>query len=128
MGSNSEGRLGTGNQQARICNVPTLVDGICNIKKVACGSAHTLALGEDGTVYSWGQAFYGALGLTTVEQDSNSGQSPKKTQIENAYTPQQIPSEVFNDRGVKDIEAGSRHSIFVTEDNRVFGCGDANQG
>ena len=44
--------------------VPTLVDGICNIVKVAAGNAHTIALGEDGSAYSWGQAFYGALGLT----------------------------------------------------------------
>ena len=63
MGSNSEGRLGTGNPEMRSCNVPTLVDGLSNIKKVSCGSSHTLALSEDGQAYAWGQAFYGALGL-----------------------------------------------------------------
>lgn len=54
MGSNSEGRLGTGNPEMRSCNVPTLVDGLCSIKKVSCGSSHTLALGEDGVVFAWG--------------------------------------------------------------------------
>ena len=64
MGSNSEGRLGTGVSDMRSCNVPTLVDGLVNIRKVSCGSAHTLALSEDGQAYAWGQAFYGALGIS----------------------------------------------------------------
>ena len=45
MGSNIDGKLGLGNQELRSVNVPTLVDGICNIQKVAAGNAHTIALG-----------------------------------------------------------------------------------
>lgn len=71
MGSNTDAKLGIGNSELRSVNVPTLVDGIANITKVACGNAHTLAMGHDGVVYSWGQAFYGALGLNT----NNSGYS-----------------------------------------------------
>lgn len=63
MGSNTDAKLGIGNSEMRSVNVPTLVDGISNIVKVACGNAHCLALASDGTAYSWGQAFYGALGL-----------------------------------------------------------------
>jgi len=29
---------------------------------------------------------------------------------------------------VVDVEAGSRHSVFVTASNKVYTCGDANQG
>ena len=29
---------------------------------------------------------------------------------------------------MKDLCAGSRHSIFVTRTDRAYGCGDANQG
>ena len=64
MGSNVDCKLGLGNAELRSVNVPTLVDGICNIIKVAAGNAHTLALGSDGKAYSWGQSFYGALGLS----------------------------------------------------------------
>jgi alpha-tubulin suppressor-like RCC1 family protein len=71
MGSNTDAKLGIGNSEMRSVNVPTLVDGISNISKVAVGNAHSLALGTDGSVYSWGQAFYGALGL----QSNNSGYS-----------------------------------------------------
>lgn len=118
MGSNSEGRLGTGNADIRSCNVPTLVDGLCNIKKVSCGSSHTLALSEDGKAYAWGQAFYGALGIAPNERGA----------LENAHSPVLLPSEAFADEAIKDLQAGGRHSIFVTERNKLFGCGDANQG
>ena len=100
MGSNADGRLGTGNPDMRSCNVPTLVDGLSNIKKVSCGAAHTLALGEDGRAYSWGQAFYGALGQGNVEN--------------NVYAPREIEMNRFFNEGLKDLEAGSRHSIFIS--------------
>ena len=54
MGSNTDAKLGIGNAEMRSVNVPTLVDGISNVVKVACGNAHTLALGHDGVAYSWG--------------------------------------------------------------------------
>ena len=104
MGSNSEGRLGTGNPEMKSCNVPTLVDSICNIRKVSCGTSHSLALSEDGQAWAWGQAFYGALGMGSGENGS----------LENVFAPKPIPQEAFNGESVKDLEAGSRHSIFVT--------------
>ena len=78
MGSNSEGRLGTGNPEMRSCNVPTLVDGLCNIRKVSCGNSHSLALSDDGEAYAWGQAFYGALGVKPRED---------KGSLENVFAP-----------------------------------------
>lgn len=65
MGSNVDCKLGLGNTDLRSVNVPTLVDGICNIVKVSAGNAHTVALGSDGSAYTWGQSFYGALGLAS---------------------------------------------------------------
>jgi len=37
------------------------VDGK-KVKQVACGFQHTVALTEDGDVYSWGLSRFGALG------------------------------------------------------------------
>ncbi|MFO0116459.1 MAG: RCC1-like domain-containing protein [bacterium] len=34
----------------------------------------------------------------------------------------------FKGEFVEIVEAGSRHSVFVTQSNKVFSCGDANQG
>lgn len=93
MGSNSEGRLGTGNPEIRSCNVPTLVDGLSNIRKVSCGSSHSLALSEDGKAYAWGQAFYGALGIAPNERGA----------LENATRPYLLPAEAFENEAVKDL-------------------------
>lgn len=54
MGSNIDCKLGLGNTDIKSVNVPTLVDGICNIIKVSAGNAHTIALGADGSAYTWG--------------------------------------------------------------------------
>ena len=54
MGSNADQKLGIGSQDVRSVNVPTLVEGICNIVKVSVGNSHTIALGSDGVAYSWG--------------------------------------------------------------------------
>ena len=123
MGSNNEGKLGTGNPEMRSCNVPTLVDGISGIKKVACGTSHTLALSDDGQVYAWGQAFYGALGIDPNDQTIK---NKRGNSLDNCYSPVMLPASSFNGEAVKNLEAGSRHSIFVTTQNRVFGSGDAN--
>ena len=63
MGNNADGKLGIGSMQNMNCNVPTLVEGIRGIAKVCCGGSHTLAMSLTGEAYSWGQAYYGALGI-----------------------------------------------------------------
>ncbi|TRY90880.1 hypothetical protein DNTS_021956 [Danionella cerebrum] len=61
-GYNCNGQLGLGNNgnQQTPCRIATL-QGI-NIVQVACGYAHTLALTDEGLVYSWGANSYGQLG------------------------------------------------------------------
>lgn len=109
MGSNVDCKLGLGNSEIRSVNVPTLVVGICNITKVSAGNSHTVALGSDGSAYTWGQSFYGALGLsggsTSLHQSS-----PQRVNLEN----------------IRDVSAGGRHTFFLLSNLQVFCCGDAN--
>jgi X-linked retinitis pigmentosa GTPase regulator len=81
MGSNADGKLGIGDFNKSVCNVPTLVDGLYGIKKVSCGLSHTLAVSTEGSVYSWGQSFYGALGIGMGSSSSN---------LENYSSPQLV--------------------------------------
>jgi len=111
MGSNQDGKLGVADKSIQSSNVPCLVDGLENIVKVSCGLGHSLALNEEGSVFAWGQSFYGALGLGDICGES-------------LYRPEQV-SEV-NDY-VIDIAAGSRHSLLLTQD-QCFSCGDAKSG
>ncbi|KAL0972652.1 hypothetical protein UPYG_G00192440 [Umbra pygmaea] len=61
-GYNCNGQLGLGNNgnQQTPCRIAAL-QGV-NIIQVACGYAHTLALTDEGCVYSWGANSYGQLG------------------------------------------------------------------
>lgn len=108
MGSNTEGKLGIGSMDVRNCNVPTLVEGIRGVSKVACGGSHTLAMTFEGEAYSWGQSYYGALGVQSAA---------------NVLTPSKVPGLPK----VSDISAGGKHSFFIAE-RRAYCCGDASQG
>lgn len=61
-GYNGNGQLGLGNNvnQPNPCRVSGL-QGVF-ITQVACGYAHTLALSDEGELYSWGANSYGQLG------------------------------------------------------------------
>ena len=110
MGSNTDGKLGIGERTLRQSNVPCLVEGLEGIKKVACGMSHTVAVGDSGEVWVWGQGFYGALGLgdsRTVDRPARNGG--------------------VGERAV-DIGAGSRHTVWVGDSGKVWACGESKQG
>ncbi|MCM8816517.1 MAG: hypothetical protein NC913_03270 [Candidatus Omnitrophica bacterium] len=73
-GANNYGQLG--NNLTTNSNLPLQVHGemnrgfLTNVKSVACGPEHTLALLEDGTVWAWGRNHQGQLGNGTT-QDSH---------------------------------------------------------
>ncbi len=57
MGNNSDGRLGIAEKEHRkMVNVPVLVERLLDFKilKVSCGSAHTVAITDQGEAFSWG--------------------------------------------------------------------------
>lgn len=74
MGSNAYGQLGIGDPTVKFKNSPVLVDSFLNnqmvpgILSVACGFSHTVACTTIGTVYTWGQGEFGALGVQGVRQ------------------------------------------------------------
>jgi len=61
-GYNGNGQLGLGNNinQLTPCRVTTL-QGVV-IRKIVCGYAHTMALSDEGDLYTWGANSYGQLG------------------------------------------------------------------
>ncbi|XP_037292041.2 RCC1 and BTB domain-containing protein 1-like isoform X1 [Rhipicephalus microplus] len=61
-GYNGNGQLGLGNNvnQTSPCRVTNL-QGVV-IHKVVCGYAHTMALSDEGVLYTWGANSYGQLG------------------------------------------------------------------
>ncbi len=60
-GNGTSGKLGTGTTTDRSSPVQTIAGGT-NWKQVACGLNHTAAIKTDGTLWVWGDNFYGQLG------------------------------------------------------------------
>src|SRR5436190_17813387 len=73
----------------------------CNVKAVAPGGSHALAISGDGRLFTWG--------------DNSFGQAAAGAQSELA-TPTEIPSLA----GCKAIAAGEFHSLAVASDGSVW--------
>jgi len=117
-GRNNCGQLG--NNSTTNSNLPVQVHGemdrgfLSNVKKVACGPEHTLALLEDGTVWAWGRNHYGQLGNGTT-QDSF------------------VPVKVLNLTDIIDIDAsdyawGPPFSLALKSDGTVWTWGGGDRG
>lgn len=145
-GLNANGQLGDGTPEDEEplpeCRRPVKVDfstvlGIQSaasprqnvvVQRVCCGTDHTLVIANilgpsadvsvaQGRVFSWGLGSYGALG-TRSEGDG--------------LTPQEVwfPDEMEGDRSVriKQVAAGSKHSMALDTDGNVYAWGHGGNG
>src|SRR5206468_11465878 len=91
---------------------PTQVAGISNVKAVSAGY-HSLALGNDGNVWTWGNNQYGQLGNTTNAATTKANPSP---------------AQVSGLSGVTAIAAGWYHSLVLRNDGTVWAWGNNSNG
>lgn len=66
MGANDFGKLGLGLSSNELLQStsPRLIESLANIKSVATGHSHSVALTRDGTkLYGWGHAEHGQIGM-----------------------------------------------------------------
>ncbi|XP_027198074.2 RCC1 and BTB domain-containing protein 1-like [Dermatophagoides pteronyssinus] len=111
IGDNKYGQI-TGSS---VSSYDTLVNtGLTNVEKIACGLFHCLALTNTNKFYSWGINLNGQLGLG----DENERRTPSLVSFK---------SDLINNP-VKNIVAGSYHSLFLLEDGQIFGCGHLQLG
>ncbi|WP_281173030.1 hypothetical protein [Cohnella panacarvi] len=105
-GANDKGQLGIG-MTDEFWDTPASVYGIDDVKSIAAGGMHTLALKYDGTVYAWGTNSCGALGR-------------KPSEIASSNTPLQV--EGLSD--IVAISAGDVHNLALGKDGkiRIWGC------
>ncbi|MFF6778862.1 RCC1-like domain-containing protein [Streptomyces sp. NPDC012637] len=102
-GHNSSGQLGNGGNDNQ--TVPTTVPRLTNVKDVAAGGKHALALDTSGQVYSWGDNSYGQLG------NNRTGDS------------RTVPDRVQGMPKVKQISAGCDFSLALLENGKVYAWG-----
>jgi len=63
-GSNAYGQIGDGGKQDRL--KPVQVSGISGIKRIAAGNDHTIAVKDDGSVWTWGRNTSGSQEIRTT--------------------------------------------------------------
>ena len=116
MGENGSGQLGLGDKSYRYLTEKLTLDAqgnkIPKIKQIASSSTNTFYLSEDGRVYACGQNNYGQLGLGI--EDSK------------VYTITEVPIPVAEK--VKEMQIVSNSVYYLTENGRVYACGQNNNG
>ncbi|REE98542.1 hypothetical protein [Thermomonospora umbrina] len=101
-GDNTQGQLGDGTTNDS--TVMVKVSGLTDVKAVAGGGAHSLALKTDGTVWAWGDNTYGQLG---------DGSTTRRT----------APVKVSGIENAVGISAGQVHNLAVLADGTVKAWG-----
>jgi len=139
VGSGDNGQLGLGEELVE-CSRPRLLPafGDLAVTAVACGGMHTLALTEDGKVWSWGVNDEGALGRVVrgrgcVAQPSRRSRALLSAQLpadadaagvtnQTGWTPERI---AFPDDAGKvcALSGGDSHSAALTLDGCVYAWG-----
>jgi hypothetical protein len=104
-GSNYSGQIGCGDNYIK--SMPTKLKALndIKIKMISCGFHHSMALTENGCVYSWGFNEFGQLGIGNTK-DSN--------------TPKQIE---MKDIIIDKITCGSAHSLLLTNNGVIHAFG-----
>jgi alpha-tubulin suppressor-like RCC1 family protein len=109
-GGNDYGQLGDGSTMDNTYRtIPVQVNGISNCIAVSGGSAHSLALLADGTVWAWGYNEYAQLG-------------------DSSTTHRNVPVKVKQLSGAIAISAGGLHSVALKADGTVWVWGGAVTG
>ena len=88
---------------------PVHLDELVNIKQLACGNDHSIALLENGDIYSWGKSEGGVLGYMDKDIEF-------------------VPKKIKSLKNVEKIYAGSLHNIAIS-DGKIYswGCGEGGQ-
>ncbi|ASA19952.1 stalk domain-containing protein [Paenibacillus donghaensis] len=100
VGGNEHGQLGDGKVTAAITTRPVQVQGLADVRSVAAGDNHSLALLKDGSVWGWGGNDAGQLG------DSSRVHALQPVQIKGLT-------------GIKAISAGNLISAVLDSEGEV---------
>jgi alpha-tubulin suppressor-like RCC1 family protein len=117
FGRNLFGATGRGTQVGNTLiatPVSTTNLGGRTIKQVAAGGSHSLLLADDGTVYSFGL--------------NDSYQTGLGTQIGSTLVASPIDTTFMAGKKIKQVSAGSNHSLLLAEDGTVFSFGTNRYG
>eukprot|EP01094_Clydonella_sp_ATCC50884_P019512 TRINITY_DN3829_c1_g1_i1.p1 TRINITY_DN3829_c1_g1~~TRINITY_DN3829_c1_g1_i1.p1 ORF type:complete len:2092 (-),score=644.58 TRINITY_DN3829_c1_g1_i1:41-5551(-) len=105
-GSNRHGQLGVGKQSLKN-PVPEKIASLSEVVCICAGGEHSMALRANGTVYSWGNAEYGALGIVVDKKGPKSFFEP-------------LVIDTLSNFDVIDISCSLSNSLAVTAYGKVY--------
>jgi alpha-tubulin suppressor-like RCC1 family protein len=108
-GYNGDGRLGDSTTISKSSPIQTIAGGT-NWKQVAGGYYHTAAIKTDGTLWTWGDNYYGQLGASTTTSKS----SPVQT--------------IAGGTNWKQVSCGQYHIAAIKTDGTLWNWGRNNNG
>jgi alpha-tubulin suppressor-like RCC1 family protein len=104
-GADGSGQLGNNSSSSDAWS-PVQVPTEAGIIGISAGGSHSLAVGSDGTVWSWGSNSYGQLGYSTSSSQSG------------------VPSEVPGlPASIVQVSAGASHSLALQANGTVWAWG-----
>jgi regulator of chromosome condensation len=84
-----------------------------NIVSIGCGAFHSFAIDKAGVVYAWGLNVKRQCGIPDADDQI----------LQPTVIPALLPEALGHGARVVQATGGSHHSLFVTSDGRVYGCG-----
>ncbi|KAK3097022.1 hypothetical protein FSP39_005665 [Pinctada imbricata] len=111
FGDGDYGKLGLGNTSRK--NSPTSIEALqgMHVKKVTCGTQFSVALTEDGKVFTWGQDRL--IGQPDVRRGGNT--RPQEVQSLAGYY-------------ISDVSCGAEHTLVLTSGGDVWAWGNNSDG
>ena len=103
LGRSEYGRLGLGEGVGDAAVATPVGEVGAGCRGVACGTAVSYALGEDGGCYSWGMGTNGQLG-TGDEED--------------VWIPGMMKSKQLEGREVLAVSSGGQHTVMIAKDKK----------
>ena len=112
-GSNAYGQLGNSSNVSSPTPITfTKPAGVTSWSAVAAGDYHSLAIGSDGNLYTWGENNFGQLGIgNTTNQNS-----PQKVSLPAGVT------------SWTAVAAGTYYSLAIGNDGNIYAWGNNNVG
>lgn len=100
-----------------------------NIKQIAAGATHVLALSNDGTVFTWGINNYGQLGIGVAHSTATNVNGRRtyavkvQKQIEETDEAGNTTTQLVDLDHIKQVSGGNDFSVALTEEGTVLAWG-----
>lgn len=128
-GSGNWGILGHGDEKSVIYSEPKLVEYFAKngikIKKVCLGDFHSIALSEDGKVFTWG--FGGEKGVVFGLFRRDPGALGHGDWV-HYFTPKRVNFFAEKNINIVDISSGVSHSMCLADDGTLYSFGKGYYG